>query len=160
MLKVVLLAVTTAVTVLFFQNCGKIGSPADMASELSSGGGNNAAGGGNVPSIKVSQPADQNTNLGTQLKLPVTITAPANYSGTLKLNVLTPELSAIDKGQGITFSVTPSTVAFTGAGSQQVTVTVNVTTMAPSFSASLFHIQAIDQANSRIVTVVDERVRR
>jgi len=158
MLKVVLLAVTTAATVLFFQNCGKIGSPADMASESSGGGGNNAAGGGNVPSIKVSQPADQTSDLGKTLTLPITVTAPADYSGTLKLNVLTPELAAIDKGQGITFSFSPGTLAFTGAGSQQTTLTVNVTTMAPSFSGSVFHIQAIDQANSRIVTVVDVKL--
>jgi hypothetical protein len=64
--------------------------------------------------------------------------------------VLTPELSVLDPGAAIQFSFQPATLSFNGGGSAPTVLTVNVTSLSPSFNLSLFHVVATDPSNPQI----------
>ena len=86
-------------------------------------------------------------NLGTSQTVSGTITADSNYTGTVSLSVSEPELALIDKGQAIGFTVSPSTVSLTPGSSANFSVTVNVGTMAPDFTSSMFHVVGVDTSH-------------
>lgn len=144
-----------------FQNCGK-GFQAKIQNQTSNsstnggttGGTTGTTGGTVLGTVALSQPASQVATLGSQTVVPVTLTANANYNGTVKVTISEPELSMIDIGSAITFTLDKTSVMLQANGTATVNVTINVSTMSPSFPLSMFHIVATDSVNSAITQSV------
>ncbi|MGZ3722756.1 MAG: hypothetical protein ACXVA9_07500 [Bdellovibrionales bacterium] len=147
LMAIAMVCASGVATTIVFQNCGKVGVSSKATNASESGG----FGANGLPIIKVSDIPMQTANLGTKIVVPVNFTVPSSYSGTLKLEVLAPELKVLDPGAGIKFSFQPATLAITGGGQAAATLTIDVTTLAPSFDLSMFHVHASDMSNSAIV---------
>lgn len=143
-------AALSTVVLVSFQNCSAKFQPMTANQSSQNSGSLGVA----PPKVSLSQPSSQVANLGTKLQIPVTISGTNGYSGTLNLKVSPGNLSTVDPGQGITFSFSPASVTLSPDVSGTSTLTVDVTTMAPSFSLSQFQIAAIDSANPQIQAVV------
>ncbi len=158
-----------------YQNCsGNMqteGTASTSALSSTSGGSSTTTGSGSTSTnsgsnpygkfgsqaLQIVQPAaPAAANLGTSFTVPVTIqsTGTVAYSGMVNLSVAIPELGLVDTGRGITFSISPASVFVSNSTPGTATVTVNVTTMAPSFNASMFHIVATDSVDSTLVATV------
>lgn len=118
------------------------------------GGGGQQGPQGPLPNVALDQPvAPQPMNLGTQITIPISVTTDLSYSGTLNFTVSTQELHQLDTGNAIEFSFQPASVTVQN-GQASTQLTINVTTMAPSFGSSLFHVVARDSSNPDISTTV------
>ena len=140
-------------TATLFQNCAKAGS--DDASSTSTSG--NSPGGLVTQSsgkLVINPISAKVTNLGTQLVVPVTLAANANYNGTVKFSVDQTELNILDTGGAITFIFSPASVMLKAGTSATTQMTVNISSMAPSFSASQFHVVATDTLDHTLTASV------
>lgn len=138
------LAVATLVAIAF-QGCGKGFNSSSATSNTSQGTGGNPPP-PSIQQISIAQPAAITTQLGLQEQVPLQISGNSTYSGTVNLSILESELSAIDTAGAIKFSFNPAAVTISPGVTATSTLTVTIGTMAPSFAASLFHIQANDSA--------------
>jgi hypothetical protein len=131
---------------LFLASCQK---PTCSNCNFSASNGSQSLGGGggtvnNFGTFTVTSNPLTAFNLGTSQTIPVTITADTVFSGSVALTVSEPALSALDKGQAIQFSFSPSSVSLTPGSSAQSMMTVNAGTLSPDFASSQFYIVGTD----------------